>query len=83
MKVRTEPSTPNDRLNPEPTSSPPKKKPHTCQQIMVMEGGNENMEADVTMHQDNESIKTKIDQFMEERNELDSEQVFNKKPLHV
>jgi hypothetical protein len=50
MKVWTEPSTPNDRLTPEPTNSPPKKKPHTCQQIMVMEGGNENMEADVTMH---------------------------------
>jgi hypothetical protein len=33
---------------------------------MVMEGGNEDMEADVTMHQDNESIRTESDQFMEE-----------------
>ncbi len=31
-----------------------------------MEGGNENMEADITTQQDDESIKMKNDQFMEE-----------------
>jgi hypothetical protein len=33
---------------------------------MVMEGGNDDMEVDVTTQQDDESIKTKSDQFMEE-----------------
>jgi hypothetical protein len=31
-----------------------------------MEGGDEDMEVDVTTQQDDESIKTKINQFMEE-----------------
>jgi hypothetical protein len=31
-----------------------------------MEGGDEDMEVDVTAQQDDESIKTKINQFMEE-----------------
>jgi hypothetical protein len=51
-------------LNPEPTNSPLKKKPRTHQQIMVMEGGDEDMEVDITTHQDDESIRTKSDQFM-------------------
>jgi hypothetical protein len=33
---------------------------------MVMEGGDEDMEVDITMQQDDESIRTKSDQFMEE-----------------
>ncbi len=40
---------------------------------MVMEGGDEDMEINVTTHQDDESIRTKSDQFMEDRNELDFE----------
>jgi len=38
-----------------------------------MEGGDEDMEINVTTHQDDESIRTKSDQFMEDRNELDFE----------
>jgi len=49
VKIWTKPSTPKDRLSLEPTSSPPKKKPHTCKWIMVMEGGDEDMEANITM----------------------------------
>jgi hypothetical protein len=48
MKVQTEPSTFKNRLSLELTSSPLKKKPRTCQRIMVMEGGDEDMEVDVT-----------------------------------
>jgi hypothetical protein len=33
---------------------------------MVMEGGDEDMEVDITMQQDDESIKTESDQFIEE-----------------
>jgi hypothetical protein len=33
---------------------------------MVMEGGDEDMEVDITMQQDGESIKTESDQFIEE-----------------
>jgi hypothetical protein len=42
-----------------------------------MEGGNENMEIDVTMQQNEKSIRKKNDQFMEDRSELDFEQVPN------
>ncbi len=42
-----------------------------------MEGGNEDMEIDVTTQHDDESIRTKNDQFMEDQNELDCEQVSN------
>jgi hypothetical protein len=38
-----------------------------------MEGGDEDMETNVTTHQDDESIRTKSDHFMEDRNELDFE----------
>lgn len=31
-----------------------------------MEGGDEDMEVDITMQQDDESIKTESDQFIEE-----------------
>ncbi len=48
-----------------------------------MEGGDEDMEINVTTHQDDESIRTKSDQFMEDRNELDFEQVPNEKPLPI
>ncbi len=42
-----------------------------------MEGGDEDMETDVTTQQNDISIRTKSDQFMEEQNELDFEQVLN------
>jgi hypothetical protein len=77
VKVQIEPSTPKDQLSPKLTNSPSKKKPHTCQQIVVMEGGDEDMETDVTTQQDDKLIRTKSDQFMEERSELDFEQVLN------
>ncbi len=48
-----------------------------------MEGGDEDMEVDITMQQDDESIKTESDQFIEEWSELDYEQVPNQKPLIV
>ncbi len=54
-----------------PTNSPSKKKPPTCQQIMIMEGGDKDMEFDVTMYSDNESIRMENDQFMEDTNEHD------------
>ncbi len=38
-----------------------------------MEGSDENMEVDVTTQQNDESIKMKSDQFMEDQNELDFE----------
>ncbi len=61
MKVQTKPSTPRDQLSPEPIGSPPKKKPCTYQQIMVMEGGAKNMEAKITTQQDDELIKMESD----------------------
>jgi hypothetical protein len=41
-----------------------------------MEGGDEDMEVDVTTQQDDESIRTKNDQFMEEQSETNFEHVF-------
>jgi len=38
-----------------------------------MEGGDEDMEVDVTTQQDDKLIRTKIDQFMEDQNKLDFE----------
>ncbi len=73
MKIQIELLTPKDQLSPKSTNSPPKKKPRTRQQIMVMEGGDEDMEADVTTHQDDKLIRTKSDQFMEDRSEPDFE----------
>jgi len=49
LKVWTESSTPRDSLSPKPTNSPLKKEPYTHQQIMIMEGGDEDMEVDITM----------------------------------
>jgi hypothetical protein len=43
-------------LNPKTTNFPPKKKPCTFQHVLIMEGGNEKIEVDVTMQQDDESI---------------------------
>jgi hypothetical protein len=40
---------------------------------MIKEGGDKDMEANVTMQPDDESIRTKSDQFMENKNKLDSE----------
>ncbi len=48
-----------------------------------MEGGDEDMEADLTTQQDEESIRTESDQFMEEQSELDFEQVFNQGSLPI
>jgi hypothetical protein len=48
-----------------------------------MEGRDEDMEVDVTTQQDDESIRTKSDQFTEERSETNFEHVFNQGPLHV
>ncbi len=73
MKVQIEPSTPRDWLSPKPTNSPPKKKPHTYQQIIMMEQGTEDMEGDITTQQDDESIKMENHQLMEEWSEHDSE----------
>jgi hypothetical protein len=40
---------------------------------MVMEGGDEGMEIDITTQQNNELIRIRSNQFMEEQSELDSE----------
>jgi hypothetical protein len=40
---------------------------------MVMEGGDEDMEVDVTTQQDNISIGTENDWFMDDQSELDFE----------
>jgi hypothetical protein len=48
-----------------------------------MEGGEEDMEIDVTMQHDDESIRTESDQFMEDKSELDYEQVPNQESLLV
>jgi hypothetical protein len=53
--------TTKDQLNLEPTSSPPKKKLRIHQQIMIMEGGNKDMEVDVIMQHDDKSIRTESD----------------------
>jgi len=45
-----------------------------------MEGGDEDVEVDVTMKLNDESIRTKSDQFMEDRSEHDFEQVTNQEP---
>jgi hypothetical protein len=60
-----------DRLILKPTNLPSKKKPPTCQRIMIMERGNKDMEADVTMQSDDEAIRMENDQFMEDRSEHD------------
>jgi hypothetical protein len=44
---------------------------------MIMEGGDNDMEIDVTTQHDNESIRMENGQFMEDRNEHDFEQVLN------
>jgi hypothetical protein len=50
---------------------------------MIMEGGEEDVEINVTMQHDDELIRMKSDQFMEDRNELDFEQVPNQEYLLV
>jgi hypothetical protein len=56
LKIEIRPLTPEDELNPKPISSPPKKKPCTRQQMLFMEVGDEEMEVDVTMQKDGNSI---------------------------
>jgi hypothetical protein len=48
-----------------------------------MEGGDEDMEADVTMQPNDKSIRMESDQFMENQNEPNFEHLPNQKPLHV
>ncbi len=48
-----------------------------------MEGGDEDMEVNVIMQHDDESIRTESDQFMEDQSEHDFKQVPNQKLLHV
>jgi hypothetical protein len=50
---------------------------------VVMEGGDEDMELDVITQWDDKLIRTESDWLMEDRNELDFEQVLNQEPLHV
>ncbi len=50
---------------------------------MIMEGGDEDMEANVIMQHEDELIRMESDQFMEDRNELNFSHVSNQKPLHV
>jgi hypothetical protein len=40
---------------------------------MIMEGGDEDMEVDVTTQQDDKLIRTETDQFMEDQNKFDFE----------
>jgi hypothetical protein len=48
---------PKDRLSPKPINSPPKKYIHTHQQIMIMEGVDEDIKADVITQHDDESTR--------------------------
>ncbi len=48
-----------------------------------MEGGDEDMEIDVITQHNNKLIRTENDQFMEDKNELDFEQVSNQEPLFI
>jgi hypothetical protein len=50
-----------DQLSPDLTSSPLGKKLYTCQQIVIMEGGDEDMEINVITQQDDELIKIECD----------------------
>ncbi len=73
VKTWNELSTPKDWLSLMWTNSPSKKKPHTHLWIMIMEGGDEDMEVDVTTQQDDKLIRTETDQFMEDQNKFDFE----------
>ncbi len=53
------------------------------QWIMIMEGGNEDVEVDVTKQFNDESTRMKSYQFMEDKSKHDSQQVRNQKPSHV
>lgn len=48
-----------------------------------MEGGDENMEVNITMQQDDESIWIESNQFMEKWSEFDFQQVLHQEPLLV
>jgi hypothetical protein len=50
---------------------------------MIMEGGDKDMEVDVTMQHDGESIRMESGQFMEDINEHDFEQIPNQEPSLV
>jgi hypothetical protein len=56
-------------LNPKPTHFLPKKKACTYQHVLIMEGGE--MEADVTMQQDDESIWIESDQSIKDKSKHD------------
>jgi hypothetical protein len=57
LKLRIEPSTPWHQLNPKPTTSPPRKKVHTCQQVWVMKRRNEKLEVDIITHLDDKLMQ--------------------------
>ncbi len=48
-----------------------------------MEGGDEDMEADVTTWHNDKLIRMKSDQFMEDKNEPNFEQVSNQESLPI
>ncbi len=50
---------------------------------MIMEGVDEDMEADVITQHDDESTKMGSDQFMEDRSEFDFEQVPSQEPFLI
>ncbi len=50
---------------------------------MIMEGGDKDMEVDVIMQLDDKSIRTKINQVMEDRNQHDFKHVTNQTSSHV
>ncbi len=60
-------------MSPKPTNLPLKKKSHTYQRIMIIEGGDKGMETNVTMQFDDEKIRMESDQFTEYISEHDSE----------
>jgi hypothetical protein len=51
-KLHTKPPTPWHQLSPKPTTSPPRKKVHTYQQVWIMEGKDEELKVDITTQYD-------------------------------
>ncbi len=55
----------------------------TCQWIMIMEGGDKDVEANVTKQFNDELIRMKSYQFMEDKSKHDFEHVTNQEPSPV
>lgn len=51
--------------------------------MLIMEGRDEEMEADVATQQDDESTWMESDQVMKDRNEPNFEQIIDRLPSHV